>query len=90
MNIDNYLLENGYEGWPKTKPYQFTLGSYRVINFGTDSYDFEIYGITSIRFDDTNYRGRIKSIEHFKEIMTCVKEDYNLTEEEKEYLKSYN
>lgn len=74
-------------GFIQKMPWQFLNDSYLVVNLHSDSYGFDMWSITSLRYDEISFRGRIRSVEEFDLIFALVKEDYNLTEEEIEVLK---
>lgn len=84
MILKDYLHALKFE---QKTPYQFHGDSYIVINvLDSDSYGFEVWSITNKRHDEVVFRGRIRSIEEFEKVMSLVKEDYDLTEDEREKL----
>lgn len=84
MILKDYLLDQGFE---QKLPWQFHNDHYMVTYIDTDSYDFEIWSITSKRYDSVNFLGRVRSTDEFKLIFALTKEDYTLSEEEIEKLK---
>lgn len=84
MILKEYLLAQGFE---QKLEYQFHGDSYIVILLrDTDSYGFEIWGIINKRFEETVFKGRIMSVVQFLKVFSFVKEDYDLSEDEREEL----
>lgn len=84
FKLKDHLLSIGFE---QKLPWQFHSDSYMIIYIDQDSYDFEIYSITNKRYDETMFKGRIRSSKEFDLIFSLVKEDYNLREDEIKKLK---
>lgn len=82
--MKEHLLKLGFE---QRLPWQFHDDSYQITILRNDSYNFSVVSITNKRFDEVVFRGRIRNAEEFYLILTLVKEDYDLTDEEKEQLK---
>jgi len=82
--MKEHLLELGFE---QRLPWQFHDDSYQITILKNDSHDFSIVSIRNKRFDEIVFRGRIRFAEELNLILTLVKEDYDLTEEEKKQLK---
>lgn len=84
-----YLVEQGWYSTPL--PWRLHYGdkkspTYWIIEHRKDSWNCPIYSITIARYDEQIFRGRIMSIEEFEFIWLRTREDYNLTEEEREEL----
>lgn len=77
--MKEYLLSIGFE---QRLPWQFKSDHYLVVELEKDSHDIPLWSITSLRYDSTSFRGRIRNVEEFKLIFALVKEDYTLTDEE--------
>lgn len=85
MILKEHLLELGFE---QKLPWQFHSDSYMVTFLDeNDGEGFELWGITTKRYDERVFRGRIRSVKEFNLIFALVKESYNLTEDEIEQLK---
>lgn len=86
MILKEYLLAQGYE---QLTPFMFDDSVHKIVNvIDVDSYGFEIWSITNKRYDEIVFRGRITGIMQFNKIMSYVKEDYDLSEEEIDELKN--
>jgi hypothetical protein len=82
--LKEHLIKLGFK---EKLPWQFIDDFYLLVNLDSDSYGFDMWSITSLRYDEVNFRGRVRSVEEFNLIFALVKEDYNLTEGELELLK---
>ena len=74
-------------GFKQRLPWQFHDEGYQITILKNDSHNFSIVSITNKRYDEVVFRGRIRFAEELNLILTLVKEDYDLTEEEKKQLK---
>lgn len=88
MILKEHLLS---EGWKQFSLTEFKNHLFRATYYDTSMHGWEewiienkVYGRHSVI-----YRGKILSVAHFKAIMTFVKEDYQLTENEIKTLKKY-
>jgi len=77
--MKEYLLSIGFE---QKLPWQFHTDSYMVTELEEDSNSIPLWSITNKRYDEKVFRGRIRSVEEFKQIFMLVKEDYDLTQDE--------
>lgn len=82
--MKDHLLKLGFA---QRLPWQFHDDSYQITILKNDSHNFSIVSITNKRFDEVVFRGRIRFAEELNLILTLVKEDYDLTDEEKKELK---
>lgn len=84
QEIKEYLVS---EGWENTRlPYQYHTDDYYIVELKRDSYDFCMYSVINKRYSETVFKGRILSVRQLISLLSFVKEDYNLTEIEKEEL----
>lgn len=84
QQIKEYLVG---EGWENSRlPYQYHTDDYYIVELKRDSYDFCMYSIINKRYSETVFKGRIISVRQLISILEFVKEDYNLTDSEKEEL----
>jgi hypothetical protein len=83
--VQEYLPEIGFK---QRLPYHYRWESrsYTVIESGTDSYGYIIWTIENVRYQSVSYRGRIKDARDFDQIFARIKEDYDLTDQDKENL----